>query len=98
MLVINETQYENLQSLNFVIGGETFELIPNAQIWPRALNTAIQGNQGSIYLAVQDSGKLFLGVDFVLGMPFLERFYSVLNSGNHSVGLARTPFTNATTN
>ena len=98
LLRITHAQYRNLQSLNFVIGGNTFELTPNAQIWPRALNTAIGGKKCSIYLAVQDIGNKFPGVDFICGMSFLERFYSVFDTGNLRIGLARTPFTNATTN
>ena len=95
---ITNDQYKSLQPLNFVIGGQTFGLTPNAQIWPRTLNTAIQGEEDSIYLAVQDIGDKFPGVNFICGMSFLERFYSVFDTGNHRVGLARTAFTNATTN
>jgi cathepsin E len=38
------------------------------------------------------------GVNFICGMSFLERFYSVFDTENGRVGLATTPFTNATTN
>ena len=77
----------------------TFELTPNAQIWPRALNSEIGGTAGVIYLIVGDlrrnSGQ---GLDFVNGQTFLERFYSVFDTANQRVGLATTPFTDATTN
>ncbi len=100
---ISNTQYENLQSLFFVIGNSTFELTPNAQIWPRALNRAIGGDANSVYLAINDIGNLFHGVsasgiNFVCGMKFLERFYSVFDTENRRVGLATTPFTHATIN
>ena len=98
LLRITKAQYQNLQSLYFDIGGETFELTPNAQIWHRAHNSAIKGEEDSIYLAIQNIGNLFPGLDFICGMAFLERFYSVFDSGNHRIGLARTPFTNATIN
>jgi hypothetical protein len=68
-------------------------LIQNAQIWPRALNTAIGGDEDSIYLAVQDLGDNYPGVNFICGIAFLERFYSVFDTGNSRVGLARTAFT-----
>jgi cathepsin E len=97
-LRITNAQYQSLQSLNFVIGGNTFELTRNAQIWPRALNSAINGDSDSIYLTVQEMGSSFPGFDFICGMTFLERFYSVFDTGNRRVGLARTSFTNATTN
>ncbi|KAG1748551.1 hypothetical protein EDB19DRAFT_209255 [Suillus lakei] len=57
LLTITETQYENLQSLNFEIGGVTYELTRNAQIWPRKLNTLLEGGQeGKFYLIVMDLG------------------------------------------
>ena len=75
------------------------ELIPNGQIWPRSLNTAIGGTAGNIYLIVKDNGaKSGSGLDYILGQCFLERFYSVYDTANHRVGLATTPFTTATTN
>jgi cathepsin E len=98
LLRITDAQYAKLKSLYFVVGGNTFELTPNAQIWHRAHNGAIQGDGDAIYLAVQDIGGAFPGLDFICGMAFLERFYAVFDSGNHRIGLARTPFTNATTN
>jgi cathepsin E len=83
----------------FAISQTTFELTPNAQIWPRSLNTAIGGNANSIYLVVNDIGTpAGRGLDFVNGYTFLERFYSVFDSTNDLVGLATTPFTTATSN
>lgn len=79
--------------------GVSFELTPNAQIWPRSLNTAIGGVAGNIYLIVQDNGaNSGSGLDFILGQTYLERFYSVYDTANNRVGLATTPFTTATTN
>ena len=76
-----------------------FELTANAQIWPRALNSEIGGVSGNIYLIVGDTGSSSgEGLDFTLGMTFLERFYSVFDTANQQVGLAYTPFTRATTN
>lgn len=43
LLTVSEDQYNALQSLFFTIGGTAFELNPNAQIWPRALNSSIGG-------------------------------------------------------
>ncbi|KAF8495722.1 acid protease [Russula emetica] len=98
LLRLTDAQYESLQSLYFVIGGNTFELTPNAQIWQRALNNAVQGDGDAIYLVIQNVGQSFPGVDFICGMTFLERFYSIFDTGNRRVGLAMTQFTNATTN
>jgi cathepsin E len=74
-------------------------LTANAQIRPRALNSEIGGVSSNIYLIVNDLGSPSgEGLDFILGMTFLERFYSVYDSGNQQVGLAYTPFTFANTN
>ena len=76
-----------------------FELTANAQIWPRVLNSDLGGVSGNIYLIVGDTGSPSgKGLDFVLGIAFLERFYSVFDTANQQVGLAYTPFTRATTN
>jgi len=52
-----------------------------------------------IYLIVSDSGAAAGdGIGSITGFTFLERFYSVFDTGNKRVGLATTPFTTATTN
>ena len=44
----------------------------------RPLNTAIGGDANSVYLVVNSIGTLAgQGFDFINGMTFLERFYSV---------------------
>ncbi|KAK7063997.1 aspartic proteinase [Favolaschia claudopus] len=99
LLRITSAQFSSLQNLNFVIGGVTYALTPNAQIWPRSLNTAIGGSASSIYLVVADFGSNSgQGLDFINGYAFLERFYSVYDTANKRVGFATTPFTTATTN
>jgi hypothetical protein len=82
-----------------MIGGTTFEFTPNAQIWPRSLNTLIGGSASGIYLVVNDIGTpTGSGLDFINGYTFLERFYTVYDTTNKRVGVAMTPFTTATTN
>lgn len=72
LIKITSKQYSNLKNLDFKIGKTTYSLTPNAQIWPRSLNTDIGGHPGSIYLVVSDlgttSGK---GLDFINGYAFL---------------------------
>jgi hypothetical protein len=99
LLMITPAQYNNLQTLNFVVNGVTFGLTPNGQIWPRALNTAIGGNPNMIYLIVNNLGSPSgSGLDFIAGYTFLERFYSVFDTRESRVGFAPTAFTTATTN
>lgn len=77
----------------------TYGLTPNAQIWPRSLNTAIGGSADDIYLVVNDIGSdSGSGLDFINGYTFLERFYSVFDTTNSRVGFATTDYTDATTN
>ncbi|KAI0819363.1 acid protease [Trametes gibbosa] len=99
LLRLTPDQFANLESLFFHIGNTTFEFTPNAQIWPRALNTAIGGQPDSVYLIVNDLGSNSgEGLDFIDGMTFLERFYYVFDIANSRVGFATTQFTDATTN
>ncbi|KAL6304721.1 family A1 protease [Sparassis latifolia] len=99
LLQITPAQYEQLQSMYFDIGGNRYELTPNAQIWPRVLNEALGGEAGAIYLIVSDSGSPSgQGLDFINGMKFLERFYAVYDVGNERVGFAPTAHTHANSN
>ncbi|KAL5501258.1 hypothetical protein ACEPAH_9645 [Sanghuangporus vaninii] len=99
LLSISSEGFSNLQSLFFNVGGTSFEFTPNAQLWPRALNTAIGGSTNDIFLIVADLGSNSgEGFDFVNGMVFLERFYSVFDSANSQVGFATTAHTTDETN
>ncbi|KAJ3729238.1 putative aspartic protease [Lentinula raphanica] len=99
LLKLTSQQFEKLQSLNFEIGDTTFELTPNAQIWPRALNSALGGDSDSIYTVFASMGEISgIGLDFINGFTWLQRFYSVYDVTNQRVGIANTPNTKAETN
>ena len=50
------------------IGGTTYELTANAQIWPRSQNSQLGGDEGKIYLIVADMGSPSgQGLDFISG-------------------------------
>ncbi|KAH7917667.1 acid protease [Leucogyrophana mollusca] len=99
LLKISTEQYVALKTLTFTIGGIDYDLTPNAQIWPRALNEQIGGESGAIYLIVTDIGtKSGSGLDFINGYAFLERFYTVYDTDNARVGFARTAYTDSATN
>ncbi|KAJ6507706.1 acid protease [Mycena vitilis] len=99
LLTITDDQFSNLQSLFFKIGDQTLELTADAQIWPRALNSTLGGEDGKIYLITADLGNNSgSGLDFIDGFGFLQRFYSVYDTTNSQVGFATTEFTTATTN
>ncbi|KAG2067514.1 aspartic proteinase [Suillus decipiens] len=98
-LTVSPAQYSALKNLDFHIGTETYSLTPNAQIWPRSLNSQILGSNGAIYLVVNDIGTdSKAGIGIIHGYTFFQRFYSVYDTANSRIGLAKTSFTNATTN
>ncbi|KAG2351161.1 aspartic peptidase domain-containing protein [Suillus spraguei] len=99
LLMVTSEQYANLQTLNFNIGGTSYGLTANGQIWPRSLNSDIGGSSNNIYLVVNDIGtNSGSGIDFINGYSFLQRFYSVFDTTNNQVGFATTSSTSATTN
>ncbi|KAM5531854.1 hypothetical protein V8D89_014484 [Ganoderma adspersum] len=99
LLKITNDQYANLQSLFFTRFSTTYEFVPNAQIWPRSLNTAIGGDADSIYLVVADLGSQSgAGLDFINGYAWLERFYTAYNGMSNQLGIATTKYTNGTDN
>ncbi|KZT33267.1 family A1 protease [Sistotremastrum suecicum HHB10207 ss-3] len=99
LLTITNAQYNALKNLDFSANGVTYSLTPNAQIWPRTLNTAIGGTASGIYLVVSDLGSHSgNGLDFIMGYTFLERFYSVYDTTNKRVGFATTKYTTSTNN
>ncbi|KAF5386463.1 hypothetical protein D9757_005904 [Collybiopsis confluens] len=76
-----------------------FYLTPNAQIFPRALNKGIGGDPNKIYLVAASSGT-GSGSDLncIIGLVFLERWYSFYNTQNQTIGFWQTSLTNANTN
>ncbi|KAG2367250.1 aspartic peptidase A1 [Suillus spraguei] len=99
MLSITRRQYPALRPLEFHIGEQIYNLSPNGQIWPRWLNSRIQGDVNGIYLVIKRlPGPTGSGIDFSLGYVFLQRFYSVYDVLNSRVGFATTPYTDANTN
>lgn len=53
-------------NLAVTVGGVSYELTANAQIWPRSLNSTIGGEEGQIYLVVSDLGSQSgQGLDFI---------------------------------
>ena len=74
LLRITTSQYNSLKNLDFSIGGSTYSLTPNAQIWPRSLNSTFGGEEGKIYLVVSD-----LGSESGQGLDFISKHtYSIL--------------------
>nr|AOO94936.1 acid protease [Inonotus obliquus] len=99
LLKLSSREFSNLQSLFFHMGGTTFEWTPNAQIWPRSLNSQLGGDEDSIYLVAADNGtNSGQGLDFINGFVWLQRFYTVFDTTNSRIGIATTEFTDVETN
>ncbi|KAG2068983.1 aspartic peptidase A1 [Suillus decipiens] len=99
LLQISLEQYNQLYDLEFNIGTTNLKLVPNAQIWPRSLNHKINGGDNDIFLIVKSlTTHTGTGASFVNGYVFLQRFYTVFDSGNRRVGFAPNIFTRASTN
>lgn len=94
LLKLSREQFLTLEPLLFQIGDTIFELTADAQAWPQHLNSAIGGDPDGIYLIVSSSGSPSgEGLDFINGQTFLQRFYSVYDTGNQRVGLSQTVHT-----
>ncbi|KAG6328727.1 hypothetical protein ID866_10362 [Astraeus odoratus] len=90
-LTITQEQYRNLQSLSIFIGDQSYDLSPNAQIYPRSSSSE------QIYLVIKSlASEASLG--FKLGSPFFQRYYVVFNSANSEIGLASHVYTQSASN
>ncbi|KAG2361381.1 aspartic peptidase domain-containing protein [Suillus spraguei] len=102
LLQISRPQYGALRSLYFQIGENTYRFNRNAQIWPRSLNYRLDGGgrNDDIFLIIRGlQSPTGSGLDFINGYVFLQRFYTVFDSGiRPRVGFAETRFTYDTSN
>ncbi|KAG2352561.1 aspartic peptidase domain-containing protein [Suillus spraguei] len=100
LLRISRDQYDDLEDLNFHFGNRVFVLTRDAQIWPRSLNTRLDGGRTHIiYLVIKNIGtESGGGHDFVLGATFIQRFYVMLDRTRSCIGFAKTDYTYAITN
>jgi hypothetical protein len=64
-----------MQSLWFEIGDQKYEFTKNAQIWPRRLNSMLNGEEGKIYLITSDLGMAGSG-----GIDFISEFYFIFST------------------
>ncbi|KAG6334066.1 hypothetical protein ID866_5016 [Astraeus odoratus] len=90
-LTIGLEQYDSLQILSIIIGGQSYDFSPNAQIKPRAtLASPIK----LVINVIPDN----YGLGFVLGHPFMQRYYVFFNATSSQIGFASTHNTASTTN
>ena len=69
---------ERMQPIHFKFGDHTFTLDGNSQLLPQSRNKNWGGDAGKHYGFVRPIGHAAgHGIDFVLGRPFLEKYYTV---------------------
>ncbi|CUA69744.1 hypothetical protein RSOLAG22IIIB_08667 [Rhizoctonia solani] len=95
LLEIPEESLEKMKDMSFVINGVSYELTPNAQLWPRALNNMAHLNAGKYYSVINVLGnnELDHGINFIIGYVFLQRFYTGYDVSKSRVGFAYTSST-----
>ena len=93
LLRIPKCQSTNLRSLYFKIADRLFELIANAQIFPLSTIMPMGGSPEFAYLTVGTLGTRTSFPPCMLGSTFLERYYTVFDASNQSIGLATTQLT-----
>ncbi|KAG6328880.1 hypothetical protein ID866_10208 [Astraeus odoratus] len=90
-LTITQDQYNNLRALSILIGDQSYDLSPNAQIYPRS------STDEQILLVVKSIDR-DAGIDFKLGSTFFQRYYVVFNSSSSEIGFASHQYTYSMTN
>ncbi|KAG2098285.1 acid protease [Suillus discolor] len=94
LVVIPISSVGGMQPLNFTINARAFSLDTAAQLIPLD-EYAIFGLETGVRYSIiktlgRNSGR---GLDFVLGMKFMEKFYVVFDADNSRVGFAYTNHT-----
>ncbi|KAG6375312.1 acid protease [Boletus reticuloceps] len=91
LLDIPPSSISYMQPLNFTLADRVFSMDVAAQLVPADQNTAWGGVPGKRYGTVghlsSNSGQ---GLDFLLGIKFLERYYSAFDAHGKRVGFAQT--------
>ncbi|CAE6484320.1 unnamed protein product [Rhizoctonia solani] len=100
LLEIPKDSVGKMKSLFFVINGISYEFTPNAQLWPRALNTALGGRADAYYSVISalSDFEADMGSNFINGYVFLERFYTAYDASKSMIGFATTASTYANPN
>ncbi|KAN0080233.1 Aspartic peptidase domain containing protein [Tylopilus felleus] len=80
---------ERMQPIHFKFGDHTFTLDGNSQLLPQSRNKNWGGDAGKHYGFVRPIGHAAgHGIDFVLGRPFLEKYYTVYDAERKQIGFA----------
>lgn len=99
LLEIPKSSISKMRPLTFDIGGNYFTLDVGAQLVPADENSAWGGERSKRYgvIGLLPDAASGNGVDFILGIAFMERFYTVFDAENTRMGFAYTKHTSSAT-
>ncbi|KAG0052558.1 hypothetical protein BGZ83_002436 [Gryganskiella cystojenkinii] len=89
LYTIPSAQVSKLQNITFTIGGVAFTLTPAQYTVPQNQVAYLGGQAGTTYTWIGSLGDNNAGLAFILGQKFLENYYSVYDTTNKRVGLAK---------
>jgi hypothetical protein len=81
-----KTTKKPTKNFSLVVGGTTFTLTPDQYLVPEAQYTNFGISGTGYYSYINDGGSS--SPDTILGMTFLENYYSVFDTDNSRIGLA----------
>ncbi|KAF8555831.1 acid protease [Imleria badia] len=91
LIEIPASSISSMQPLNFTIGDREFTLDVAAQLIPTEENTELGLDPSKQYGVVSSSNTTSgMGLDFVLGQKFMEKYYAVFDTDANRVGFAQT--------
>jgi len=100
LLEFPESAASTIPDMTFDFGGKfTATLKAEDQLLPEAQNTLFGGKPGFRYGYVSNLGSASgVGLDFIVGQKFLEKFYTAYNTANQTIGIARSTRTTSNGN
>ncbi|KAN0079925.1 Aspartic peptidase domain containing protein [Tylopilus felleus] len=89
LIEIPPSYAQRMEPLHFKFGDHTFTLDGNSQLLPQSRNKIWDGDAGKHYSSIRPIGHVAgHGIDFVLGRPFLEKYYTVYDAERKQIGFA----------
>ncbi|KAN0080186.1 Aspartic peptidase domain containing protein [Tylopilus felleus] len=89
LMKIPRSSVAQMQPLHFRFGDHDFTLDVDSQLVPQEIITASGGNTRNYYGTVRPMGRVTKhGFDFILGRPFMEKYYTVFDADRQRIGFA----------
>ncbi|KAN0080277.1 Aspartic peptidase domain containing protein [Tylopilus felleus] len=86
LIEIPPSSIQHMQPLHFTIGDREFTLDVDSQLVPEEMYTAWDADAEKCYGVVDSIGHVMgHGIDFVLGIPFMEKYYTYLTQTSNTL-------------